>query len=106
MLENRFKSELIKELEAMFPGCFIFHLDPTERQGIPDLLILFKDKWAALEGKRSSNAPARPNQQYYVDILDELSFCRFIYPENKETVLDDLQRTFFPRRKARVSKRK
>lgn len=105
MLENRFKTELVKELEARFPGCFIFHLDPTERQGIPDLLILFNDKWAALEGKRSSKAATRPNQQYYVDILDKLSFCRFIYPENKETVLDDLQRTFSSRRKARVSKR-
>lgn len=90
MLENRFKTKLIKELEDMFPGCITLHLDPNEIQGIPDLLILFEDKWAVLEGKKNANASVRPNQEYYVDLMDNMSFGRFIYPENKDEVLDEL----------------
>ena len=90
MLENRFKTKLIGELENMFPGCIITHLDPNEIQGIPDLLILFEDKWAVLEGKKNARASVRPNQEYYVNLMNDMSFGRFIYPENKDEVLDEL----------------
>lgn len=90
MLENRFKTKLVRELEDMFPGCIITHMDPNEIQGIPDLLILYKDKWAALEGKKDANASVRPNQRYYVELMDRMSFADFIYPENKDAVLDAL----------------
>jgi hypothetical protein len=94
MLENKFKQELVKEINTMFPGCIIAHLDPTEIQGIPDLLILHNDKWATLEGKKSEDATHQPNQDYYVGKMDDMSFSRFIYPENKEEVLDELRQTF------------
>ena len=94
MLENRFKTKLCNELEEMFPGCIITHLDPNEIQGIPDLLILYNSQWASLEGKKSEDAPNRPNQEYYVRRMNNMSFSRFIYPENKEEVLDELQRFF------------
>lgn len=90
MLENRFKTELIREIENMFPGCIVVHLDPTETQGIPDLLVLYGNKWAALEGKKSARATHQPNQDYYVDKMDYMSFASFIYPENKDIVLDEL----------------
>ena len=90
MLENRFKTKLVRELEDMFPGCIIIHMDPNEIQGIPDLLILFENKWAALEGKKSATASVRPNQPYYVELMDKMSFARFIYPENKDEVVDEL----------------
>ena len=90
MLENKFKTKLISELEYMFPGCIITHMDPNEIQGIPDLLILYKNKWAALEGKKNATASCRPNQEYYVDLMDRMSFASFIYPENKDEVLDSL----------------
>lgn len=98
MLENKFKQKLVQELKEMFPGCIVTHLDPNEVQGHPDLLILYRDTWAVLEGKRSSTASHRPNQEYYVDLMDRMSFARFIYPENKEEVLYDLQQTFRSRR--------
>ena len=104
MLENRFKTNLINELEEMFPGCMVLHLDPNEIQGIPDLLILYKDKWAALEGKKSANESHRPNQDYYVNLMNNMSFAAFIYPENKEEVLYELQKAFRVRRTARVSR--
>lgn len=90
MLENRFKTRLNNELKDMFPGCIILHMDPNEIQGIPDLLILYRNKWAALEGKKSETASVRPNQAYYVDFMDRMSFASFIYPENKDEVLDEL----------------
>jgi hypothetical protein len=94
MLENKFKTKLVNELEYMFPGCIITHMDPNEIQGIPDLLILYGDKWAALEGKKSADAPVRPNQSYYVDLMDTMSFASFICPENKDDVLCKLYQYF------------
>lgn len=94
MLENRFKTKLVKELKDRFPGCIITHLDPNEIQGIPDLLILYKDKWAALEGKKTADASIRPNQLYYVERMSAMSYASFIYPENKERVLDEISQLF------------
>ena len=94
MLENKFKTNLIKEIEKRFPGSYVFHLDPTERQDVPDLLILYKNKWAALEGKKNKNASHRPNQDYYVKTMNEMSYASFIYPENKEDVLNEIQQAF------------
>lgn len=90
MLENRFKTKLIGEIKDLFPGCIVTHLDPNEIQGIPDLIILYGNKWAALEGKKNADASVRPNQRYYVDLMDRMSFASFIYPENKDEVLDAL----------------
>lgn len=96
MLENRFKTTLTKELKHLFPGCMVLHLDPNEIQGIPDLLVLYKDKWAALEGKKTFNASVRPNQAYYVNKMNDMSYASFIYPENKEEVLYEISRVFQP----------
>lgn len=97
-LEKIFQSELIKELKDLFPGCIILKNDPTYIQGIPDLLILFEDKWAALEVKKSITASHRPNQEFYVNKMGRMSYANFIYPENKEVVLNELQEAFFSRR--------
>lgn len=94
MLERQFQSKLIKELKKLFPGCIVMKSDSGYLQGIPDLLILYKDKWATLECKKNARGKKQPNQEYYVDKMDEMSFSRFIYPENKEEVLYDLQQTF------------
>lgn len=94
MLENKFKTLLIEDIKNLFPGCLVFHLDPQDYQGVPDLLILYKDMWAALEGKKSINSPYRPNQEYYINKMNQMSFASFIYPENKREVLDALEYTF------------
>ena len=104
MLENSFKTSLVNELEDMFPGCIIIHGDPNEIQGLPDLIILYEDRWAALEGKKDEDSSHRPNQDYYVDKMNHMSFAAFIYPENKEEVLHELQTALRPRRKARISR--
>lgn len=93
-LESEFQAKLIKELKMIFPGCIVTKLDSAYIQGIPDLLILYKNKWATLECKKNANARRRPNQDYYVGKMNEMSFSRFICPENKEEVLNDLQQAF------------
>lgn len=94
MLENGFQSKLIKELKQMFPGCIVLKNDANYIQGIPDLLVLFGNKWAALECKRQTRASKQPNQEYYVNLMDKMSFSRFIRPENKKEVLYELQQAF------------
>lgn len=91
-LESGFQDKLRTTLEEMFPGCMIFKMDQI--QGIPDLLILHKNKWASLECKKSAKAIRQPNQEYYVERMNEMSFSSFIYPENREEVLSELRKTF------------
>lgn len=78
----------------MFPGCIVLKQDANYIQGMPDLLILYNDKWAALECKKNEKAKHRPNQDYYVDKLGKMSYASFIFPENEEAVLHDIQRAF------------
>lgn len=94
MLENKFQSNIIKEIKKLFPDCIVLKNDSSYIQGIPDLLILYKNKWASLEVKKSATASHRPNQNYYVEKMNKMSFSRFIFPENKDEVLEDLARLF------------
>lgn len=94
MRETAYQGKLIHKLQQMFPGCFIIKNDPSDVQGIPDLLILFRDQWAMLETKISVRASRRPNQDHYIDMFNEMSFASFIYPEIEEEVLRDLQFAF------------
>lgn len=94
MLENKFQATIIKELKNLFPGSVVLKNDSSYVQGIPDLLVLHDDKWATLEVKKNARAKKQPNQEYYVDKMNEMSFSRFIYPENKEEVMNDLRRLF------------
>lgn len=94
MLESEFQAKLIRELKEMFEGCIVMKNDSSYIQGIPDLLVLYHDRWAALECKKSAKAKRQPNQEYYVGLMDEMSFSRFVCPENKEEVLHELQQAF------------
>jgi hypothetical protein len=91
-LESGFQDRLIKELKEKFPGCMVFKMDQI--QGIPDLLMLFGNKWASLECKQHAKAKRQPNQEYYVSRMDEMSFSSFICPENKDEVLSRLAEKF------------
>ena len=95
-LESKFQKELIDEIKREYPGCIVLKNDPDYIQGFPDWTILWKDKWAVLEAKRTKNSRKQPNQEHYVEKLDCMSFSRFVYPENKEEVLNELRKTFKP----------
>ena len=95
-LERNFQSYVIKRLKQIFPGCYILKNDSSYMQGIPDILILYNNKWAMLEFKKEKTSRHRPNQDYHVDKLNEMSFAAFIYPENMEEVLNDIQQALQP----------
>lgn len=92
--ESAFQAELIKDIKERIPGAIILKNDPNYIQGVPDLMVLHEDSWAALECKRSKGAKHQPNQDYYVKRMGDMSYASFVYPENKEEVLNALQRSF------------
>lgn len=93
MRESTYQHSLKKRIEERLPGCYVLKNDPNWIQGIPDLTILYKDKWATLEVKRSEDADHQTNQDWYVNDMQSLSFSAFIFPENEKEILDELQRT-------------
>lgn len=90
-LESKFQARLIKRIKKELPGCIVLKNDSEYIQGIPDLLVLYGEHWGALECKRSINATHQPNQDYYIDEMNAMSFASFVYPENEEEVLCGLQ---------------
>lgn len=105
MLEGKYKTQLTGRIEERFGSrCMVVRLDAALKQGVPDMLLLFEGGfWAALEGKRNATAPHRPNQPYYVDVMDRMCFAAFIYPENEEAVLHELEQEFQAHWAARLS---
>jgi hypothetical protein len=104
MREGAYQTKIINKLKTMFPGCVVLKNDSSYIQGIPDLTVFYNDRWAMLEVKISKDASSQPNQEHYIHELDAMSFAAFIYPENEEAVLSELQSAFRSPRKARVSK--
>lgn len=98
MLESVYQRKLIKEIERRFPGCVVLKNDSSYIQGIPDLTILYMGDWAVLEVKSRSNAPHEPNQDHYVERLNNMGFAAFICPENQEEILDAVHQAFEARR--------
>lgn len=94
MLESKFQAKLVKELKEKFKGCIVLKTDPCYKQGIPDLLVLHNDKWAALECKKNDKSSHRPNQDFYISKMNDMSYASFISPENKEEILNELEQSF------------
>lgn len=94
MLERDYQKKLVKKLKDIFPGCYVIKNDAQLKQGIPDLLVLYHDKWVALEVKQSEAAGHRPNQDYNVERMNDMSYAAFIYPENEEKIFSELKEVF------------
>lgn len=103
MAENRYQAKLIKKLERRFLGCVVLKNDPLYKQGILDLTILFEDMWAMLEVKDAPTSAVQPNQEYFVNLFNNMSFAAIIHPENEAEVLDALQQAFEVSRGACIS---
>ena len=102
MRENEYQAKLIKKINDLIPGCIIHKNDSSRIQGYPDLTIFYGPRWAALEVKTSLDAPTQPNQPYWVDRLNGMSYASFISPETEDGVLHELQQALGARRKTRV----
>lgn len=96
LLESEYQRRLMNKIRALYPGAIILKNDPAYLQGFPDWLVLYTSTWAALEVKRSRNSRLQPNQAYYTDLADSMSFGRIVFPENETEVLRDLQYAFKP----------
>lgn len=94
MLERDYQKKLVKKLKDIFPGCIVIKNDAQLKQGIPDLLVLYEDKWVALEVKQSADASHRPNQDHYVWKMNTMSYASFIYPENEEKIFSEMKEVF------------
>lgn len=94
MRESKFQHDTIEEIKKRFPGSIVTKMDANYIQGIPDVLVLYKNRWATLEFKKSETASHQPNQDFYVGKMNDMSYSAFIFPENKETILDELQQAF------------
>lgn len=92
MNEIQYQNKLMKKIQKLMPDCLVMKNDPQRIQGIPDILVLYKNRWGMLEVKIDSLAPDQPNQAWYVETLSDMSFASFINPENEEEVLGELQR--------------
>ena len=104
--ENKFQPQLISKIKERLPGAIVLKNDPNYVQGIPDLTIFYKNHWATLECKKSAKAAHQPNQDYYINEMNKMSYSAFVYPENEEDILDELQRSLQPKRVSRVSRSK
>ena len=103
--ESNFEHALVRRILRIYPGAIILKNDANRLQGFPDRLILFGKAWAAFDTKAKETAGHRPNQDYYIDLLNQMSYASFVYPQNEETFLHELQQTLRPNRRTRLSKR-
>lgn len=106
MKESKFQNGLIKNIKKNFPDSIVLKTNPNYIQGIPDLIILYRDKWVALECKKSEKAHHQPNQEYYISKMNSMSYASFVYPENERRVLDEMESALRGSRRARISKSK
>lgn len=104
--ENEFQANVIKEIKRRLPECMVLKNDANYIQGIPDLMVINGNRWAALECKKDKDSDFQPNQKRYIEKMNSMSFAAALYPENKEEVLDALQRSLQPRRTTRISRSK
>ncbi len=104
--ENGYQADLIKRLKKVFPGVVILKNDSSYLQGVCDLLLLFEDRWAMLEVKRSADEPYQPNQEYWIERFNKMSFATTIYPENETEVIHALQLAFGTRGSTLLPQRK
>jgi hypothetical protein len=101
--ESEFEKHLIEQIMRAYPGAIILKNNANLIQGIPDRLVLWGPRWAAFDAKESEKAPKRPNQDYYIREMNDMSYASFVYPQNEEVFLNELQQALRSNRRTRIS---
>ena len=94
MLERDFQAKIIRKIKSRYKDSIVLKNDAGYIQGIPDITILYGPHWAVLEFKKNSFAHHQANQEYYIDIMNKMSYAAFIFPENEEEVFNELDKLF------------
>lgn len=91
IIEAKFQREVASWLRKQ--GCEVFKMNPGA--GIPsateDLLFLKEGLWGFLECKKARNAKHRPGQDKTVARHNEMSYSRFVWPENWKEIQKELK---------------
>jgi len=92
-LEAAFQSDLKKEIEGLLTDCVVLVKPGFTLLGFPDLLILYKNQWAALEVKRSEHEEYQPGQEWWIGELNAMSYSAMICPENRKEIIGEMVRS-------------
>jgi hypothetical protein len=88
--EREYQPHVIERLQTEFPGGIVMKNDAGYRQGYPDLIFTY-GKTIHLETKRDIESSYRPNQTYYINLINEQGgFARTIRPENEDEVFKEI----------------
>ncbi len=95
MLESEFKKRTIQRIKDRLPSLDLDFINTKPfNRSMPDTFVIGPWCWAALEFKRSEDADQQANQDYHIERLNRKGYARFVFPENVEEVLDDLEAVF------------
>lgn len=95
MLESEFKNYTKKRIMDRFPNLDLDFINTKPyHRSMPDVFIIGPGVWAALEFKRFEDSDYRPNQEYNILRLNKKGYATFVFPENLEEVLDELEILF------------
>lgn len=90
MLERNFQQKLIKELKNLGFTVWKNQQNATTETARPDLLVLKGVFWGCLEVKKERLAKHRPLQDVKVLKYNQMSYAAFVYPENKDQIINQL----------------
>lgn len=95
MIEGTYRSKLIKKLKVHFPGLIVLHNNPNQIKGIPDLTLLYHNRYAMLETKMAPNSSKRPNQDTWISYFERQgAFSAFVNASNEKEIINELRRYF------------
>ena len=59
MTESQFKTKVVRYIKSALPGAWVYHPSDKWVSGIPDLFILYRGVFAAIELKVGKNKPSK-----------------------------------------------
>lgn len=93
ILEKDFQKDFIHKIKTLLPNSIAIKNDANYLQGFPDWTVIDGPRVYVFEAKAFKKANRQPNQEYYINAINAAGgFARFVYPENMQEVLDEIQR--------------
>lgn len=93
-LESETERNFKQDMNRRLPGGWWVKGNSQMQQGIPDQTFYYGPRWAMFEFKRAENSDLQENQDWFIDMFNEMSYARFVSPENYNEVLDEVQEAF------------